>query len=203
MSMLRPLALCALIAAGVAYYASLDPEAKTSGAQMLHSMTGKTTVAGPDGRVRVVRPDADGVVRLGEAKPSQPKAAKPARRPSASTVSIPRRNGQFFTRGQVNRGSVEFLVDTGASAVALTYEDARKAGLDLRALEYTIPVSTANGRAYAARVTLDEVRIGGIRVRDVDALVMRDGLHVSLLGMSFLGKLQKVEATPQQLVLRF
>ena len=47
------------------------------------------------------------------------------------------------------------------------------------------------------------MRIGGIRVRDVDALVMRDGLHVSLLGMSFLGKLQKVEATPQQLVLRF
>ncbi|MEM9600848.1 MAG: TIGR02281 family clan AA aspartic protease, partial [Pseudomonadota bacterium] len=61
---------------------------------------------------------------------------------------------------------------------------------------------TANGRTYAAKVVLDEIRIGGIVVRDVTALVVQDGLHISLLGMTFLGELQRVEATPTQLILR-
>ncbi|GLQ19553.1 TIGR02281 family clan AA aspartic protease [Algimonas porphyrae] len=133
---------------------------------------------------------ADPVVTV-EAKPK-----------SASVVSIPRQNGQFYTHSRVNRGSVRFLIDTGASAVALTLDDARRVGIDPRSLSYDRPVDTANGRTYAASVTLDEIRIGGIVVRDVKALVVKEGLHISLLGMTFLGELQKVEATPTQLILR-
>ncbi len=126
--------------------------------------------------------------------------AKPVQ--SASVVSIPRVNGQYYAQAQVNRGSVRFLVDTGASTIALTLEDARKAGINLNALRYTTPVHTANGVAYAAPVRLDEVRIGGIRLRNVQGLVIKEGLNISLLGMTFLGELQKVEATPTQLILR-
>lgn len=126
----------------------------------------------------------------------------PKQRQSASVVSIPRSNGQFFTQGRVNSGSVRFLVDTGASTVALTLDDARRAGVNVQSLSYSTPVDTANGRTMAAAVTLKEIRIGGIRVQNVRALILKEGLHISLLGMTFLGELQKVEATPSQLLLR-
>ena len=119
-----------------------------------------------------------------------------------SVVSIPRTNGQFFAQGQVNSGSVRFLIDTGASTIALTTEDARKAGVDLRRLEFTVPVDTANGRTMAADVVLRDVRIGGVRVTNVRGLVIAEGLQISLLGMTFLGELQKVEVMPNQLILR-
>lgn len=134
-----------------------------------------------------------------ETIPVRPVTPKPQ---SASVVSIPRSNGQFFTQARVNRGSVRFLVDTGASAVALTIDDARRAGIDTRKLSFDRPVDTANGRTYAASVKIDEIRIGGIVVRDVQTLIVKDGLHISLLGMTFLGELQRVEATPSQLILR-
>ncbi|WP_418151925.1 TIGR02281 family clan AA aspartic protease [Litorimonas sp. RW-G-Af-16] len=105
-------------------------------------------------------------------------------------------------RSRVNSGHVKFLVDTGASSVALTYEDARKAGIKVRDLRYNVPISTAGGTNYAAYVKLDSVSLGAITIRDVDALVVKDGLTVSLLGMTYLGQLQKVEATPNALLLR-
>lgn len=122
---------------------------------------------------------------------------------SASVVSIPRRNGHFYTYGKANNGAVEFLVDTGASVVALTKDDARKAGVDMGRLVFDRPVQTAAGKTYAAAIRLDYLSIGGIQVRDVRAVVMEDGLNQSLLGMSFLGELQKVEATPEMLTLRY
>ena len=121
---------------------------------------------------------------------------------SASVVSIPRRDGQFFTHARVNSGSVDFLIDTGASVVALTLADARKAGINTATLHYDQGVNTANGLTYAAAVILDDITVGGIRLRNVEGVVMKEGLHTSLLGMTFLGKLQKVEATPHQLILR-
>lgn len=121
---------------------------------------------------------------------------------SASVHVIPRRDGQFFAQGRVNSGSVRFLVDTGASTVALTLEDARKSGIDISRLDYTSVVQTANGRTMAAPVTLRDVRIGGVRVTNVRALVLNEGLHISLLGMSYLGELQKVEVLPEHMVLR-
>jgi aspartyl protease family protein len=88
------------------------------------------------------------------------------------------------------------MVDTGASAVALSYEDAQDVGLHPGNLDFNIPVSTANGVVKAAGVSLDKVEIDGVRVSDVQGLVMPEGvMRGSLLGMSFLGKLKsfKVE----------
>ena len=134
-----------------------------------------------------------------ESKPQQK-----ARR-SASVVSIPKdaRSGQYHYKGRVNSGYVDFLVDTGASAIALTPKDARKAGLRDAELRYDVPISTAGGRNYAARVTLDQVALGGIMLRNVEALVVKEGLDVSLLGMTWLGQLQEVKATPNALLLRY
>lgn len=136
---------------------------------------------------------------------AQKKRSKPASSRSASVVSIPKdkRSGQYHYKGRVNSGYVDFLVDTGASAVALTVADARKAGVKASELVYNVPISTAGGRNYAARVTLDQVALGGIILRDVEALVVREGLETSLLGMTWLGQLQEVKATPNALLLRY
>lgn len=130
---------------------------------------------------------------------------KPKVKKSASVVSIPKdpRSGQYHYKGRVNSGYVDFLVDTGASAIALTPADARKAGIRDSELKYDVPISTAGGRNYAARVNLDQVALGGIILRDVEALVVKEGLDISLLGMTWLGQLQEVKATPTALLLRY
>lgn len=123
---------------------------------------------------------------------------------NGSVVSIPKnpRDGQYWAEARVNSGYVRFLVDTGASAVALTLEDARKAGLRERDMVFNVPVATAGGTNYAARVQIDSISVGGITLRDINSLVIKDGLNTSLLGMTYLGQLQKVEATPSALILR-
>ncbi len=105
-------------------------------------------------------------------------------------------NGHFSVRAEINGRTVKVLIDTGASAVALSYEDAKDIGLHPGYLDYNVPVSTANGIAKAAGVSLDQVEIDGVRVSDVQGLVMPEGvMRGSLLGMSFLSKLKsfKVE----------
>lgn len=136
---------------------------------------------------------------------AETKRAKPKIRASASVVSIPKdpRSGQYHYKGRVNSGYVDFLVDTGASAVALTAADARKAGVRESDLKYNVPISTAGGQNFAARVTLDQVALGGIILRDVEAFVVPKGLETSLLGMTWLGQLQEVKATPNALLLRY
>ena len=115
---------------------------------------------------------------------------------NAATALKAGQNGHFFVTAEINGRNVKVLVDTGASAVALSYEDAKDIGLHPGNLDYNIPVSTANGIAQAAGVSLDKVEIDGVRVSDVQGLVMPEGvMRDSLLGMSFLSKLQsfKVE----------
>ena len=122
---------------------------------------------------------------------------------SSSVVSIRKSpDGQFWTDGRANSATIKFLVDTGASVVALTPEDARRAGHDPRNMTFDVPVNTANGQIFAGRVQLKSVTIGAVTVRDVEALVVPEGLSVSLLGMSYLGRLQKVEATQSMMILR-
>jgi aspartyl protease family protein len=102
--------------------------------------------------------------------------------------------GHFHAKIDVNGRSIDALVDTGASMVALTYEDARRIGIFVKDSDYDLRTSTANGTAKAASVRLSTVDIGGIRVRNVDAAVMEPGkMNKSLLGMAFLGRLQRVE----------
>ena len=105
-------------------------------------------------------------------------------------------HGHFIVSADINGRSVRVMVDTGASAVALSYEDAQKVGLHPRHLDFDIPVSTANGVTKAAKVMLGEVEIDGVRVSNVQGMVLPEGvMSGSLLGMSFLGKLRsfKVE----------
>jgi aspartyl protease family protein len=110
-------------------------------------------------------------------------------------------DGHFWAEGLVNGAPVRFLVDTGASSVFLTVQDARRLGLDPLGLVYDQPVRTAAGDSRAARVRLDSVSVAGVRLTGVDALVIGEGLPASLLGMSYLGRLSRLEATPDVLVL--
>ena len=91
-----------------------------------------------------------------------------------------------------NGAAVHFLVDTGAGSVALTLADAAAAGIGRGSLDFTARISTANGIARAAPVRLREVRIGQLSVNDVGAFVA-ENLHVSLLGMSFLKRVEGFE----------
>jgi len=100
--------------------------------------------------------------------------------------------GHAILDAAVNGVSVRMLVDTGASVVSLTREDARAAGIAPGELAYTHRASTANGVVRMARVTLREIRIGQLSIRDVPAAVL-ENLNISLLGMSFLTRLQAYE----------
>jgi aspartyl protease family protein len=110
-------------------------------------------------------------------------------------------DGHYWAQGQVNGSAVKFLVDTGASAVALTQEDAQRLGYSGSDLTYDYKVTTASGEARAARIRLSSIAVSGAEVRDVEAYVIESGLQTSLLGMSYLGRLSRFEATPQALIL--
>jgi aspartyl protease family protein len=110
--------------------------------------------------------------------------------------------GHFETAAEVNGNEIDVMVDTGATLVALTYEDAERAGLYLKSSDFTQGVRTANGTAKVAPVTLSSITIGDITVRNVKGAVAEPGkLHKTLLGMSFLGRLSRVEMRSNSLVL--
>jgi aspartyl protease family protein len=112
-------------------------------------------------------------------------------------------SGHVVVRAEINGKSTQVLVDTGASTVALSYEDAQNAGLRPNTLNFNIPVNTANGQTMAAEVTLRSVRIDSIRVDDVKGMVLPKGaLKGTLLGMSFLGRLRSFKMENGYLVLR-
>lgn len=111
--------------------------------------------------------------------------------------------GDFAISAQINGARVAMVLDTGASAVVLTHDDAKAAGLPLEVLNYTVNIDTANGRTRAAPVTLDRLAIGGLTERSVEALVVQPGqLKMSLLGMSFLNRLQSFEVSGDRVVLK-
>jgi aspartyl protease family protein len=123
----------------------------------------------------------------------------------ARTVRIRQRSdGHFAARAEVNATAIlTMMVDTGASTVVLKAADADRVGIDTGALAFSIPVQTANGTTYAAATRLRSISIGGIEVRDVDALVAKPGsLNESLLGMSFLRRLRSYEISGEFLTLR-
>jgi aspartyl protease family protein len=113
------------------------------------------------------------------------------------------RAGEFSIMTQVNGGRIPMVLDTGATAVVLTQEAAKAAGLPLEVLSYSVSVDTANGRTLAASVTLDRIAVGGLIERSVPALVARPGqLRTSLLGMSFLNRLESWEVRGDKLIMR-
>ena len=110
-------------------------------------------------------------------------------------------DGHFWANAVVNQKAVRFLVDTGATVVVLTPADAQRLGFDQNSLDFNQKVVTANGQTFAAAVTLTTVGVGTSTIHNVDALVVKDGLSTSLLGMSYLGRLSRFEATPSSLIL--
>lgn len=116
---------------------------------------------------------------------------------------IPRSpDGHYWLKAEVNGGTVRFLVDTGASHVVLTQDDAEAAGIYPAHSDYTATYQTANGPAAAAPVLLDRVEVGGIEVARVVAAVNSAPMSQSLLGMSFLQRLSGFEVRGDELILR-
>lgn len=119
------------------------------------------------------------------------------------SVTIPRDSrGHFQTEGRIDGRRLGFMVDTGASVIALNETSAAQIGVRPRRSDYTANVSTANGSIKAARTRLAMVDVGGLVVRDVDALVLPDeALSENLLGLSFLSKLKRFEFAGGKLVM--
>lgn len=153
-------------------------------AGVVHYETLRTTLTDAMGLSEV--PVADNAVTLSE--PTAPASRNGTEELKADS------DGHYYARAEVNGRPLDVMVDTGASMVALTYEDAERAGLHLRQSDFTARVSTANGYAAVAPVTLDRVSIGRITVRGVRAAVSEPGrLDKTLLGMSFLSRLERVD----------
>ena len=138
-----------------------------------------------------------------------PHTKRPA--PAPQTVAVSTGNtvrltaspsGHFETTAQINGRPTKVLVDTGATYVGLTYEDAESAGIYVRDQDFKYRVQTANGTTQIALVNIDRIAIGNIDVRNVKATVGQRGKQqVTLLGMSFLNKLRRTEMRSGQLLL--
>nr|WP_315050786.1 TIGR02281 family clan AA aspartic protease [uncultured Brevundimonas sp.] len=111
-------------------------------------------------------------------------------------------DGHYWAEAEIDGRAVRVLVDTGATVVALTRQDAQRLGLKVTPDDFNRAVQTASGEAKAASVTLASVSVAGATVRKVEALVVEEGLAHSLLGMSYLGRLSRFEASPAGLTLR-
>jgi aspartyl protease family protein len=140
-----------------------------------------------------------GIVKLGpefylnRATKPEPVARAADIGPAINTLVYPaNEQGHIILEAAVNGASVRLLVDTGASLVTLTPADARAAGIASSELVFNHRVSTANGSARMAPVTLREIRIGQLSIYDVPAAVL-ENLNISLLGVSFLNRLQSYE----------
>ncbi|MEO6394774.1 MAG: TIGR02281 family clan AA aspartic protease [Devosia sp.] len=111
-------------------------------------------------------------------------------------------DGHFLVGSEINGARIPLLFDTGASAVVLSYSDAKRAGIDVGDLSFSIPVTTANGTGRAALVKLDRMEVGGIVRGNIRAFVAERGaLEGSLLGLTFLETLSRYGVEGNQLEL--
>ncbi len=120
-----------------------------------------------------------------------------------ATVIVPRSNdGHYYVTLEVDGTPVRFVIDTGASDVVLTQDDARKIGIDVDNLFFGGIANTANGEVRTARVKLHNVRLGEITDLVVPASVNAGEMDTSLLGMSYLQRYNKIELGGGKMVLR-
>ncbi|MBR0714074.1 TIGR02281 family clan AA aspartic protease [Bradyrhizobium liaoningense] len=120
--------------------------------------------------------------------------ATPAQTGSRSLSIARDARGHFQTEGRIDGQRIDFMVDTGASVVALNEKSAARFGLRPSRSDYNASVTTANGTIKAARTRLAMLEVGGLIVRDVDAMVLPDeALSENLLGLSFLSRLKRFE----------
>lgn len=119
-----------------------------------------------------------------------------------SVAIVSDRRGHFRTDGRIDGQRLSFMIDTGASVVALNESSAARFGLRPLRGDYTTKVSTANGQVKAARARIAMLDVGGLVVRDVDALVLPDeALSENLLGLSYLSKLKRFAYADGRMVL--
>lgn len=111
---------------------------------------------------------------------------------SGETVLQRAGDGHFYADVDVNGSSVNFLVDTGASMVALSAADASAAGLNWSDADIQLVGQGASGPVYGVPITIERMVLGGHEARDVEGAIITDGLQVSLLGQSFLSTIQPV-----------
>ena len=133
---------------------------------------------------------------LGELAPSRAQGE-----PGQAQTIRRNQDGHFYIVAEVDTQPVLFLVDTGATMVALSRDDAERIGIDTGALRFTLRFETAAGTSSGAPVHIDTLELGGITLADVDAVVMIERGQ-SLLGMSVLNRLAAVEIRGDELVLR-
>jgi aspartyl protease family protein len=123
---------------------------------------------------------------------------------SANTmVFSENRDGDFAVIGSVNGQPVEFMVDTGASDIVLSPDDAERAGIDLASLHFIGRYETANGEGRGAPYTLDRLEIGPVKLFNVPVSINRTKMHTSLLGMAFLKQMKSFEMKGHRLYLRW
>lgn len=129
---------------------------------------------------------------------------KSSQRSSGKTTKITAdRSGHFMVTARMNGRRSKVLVDTGATYVAINQSTAKKMGIRLKAKDFKYKVNTANGIAYAAAAVIDEIKIGKIRIKNVQATVSKDeALTTTLLGMSFLNRLDKFVIEGKTLTLK-
>jgi aspartyl protease family protein len=140
---------------------------------------------------------------LGAIAPGVPISGRLSGNGNPDSVTVVRAgDGHFAVLGAIDEKPILFLVDTGASFVTLTRDDARQIGIDVDGLDYRLPIRTANGTMIAAAVTLDRLAVGPIERRNLKALVAPEGvLDQSLLGMTFLDTLSGYSISGDRLVL--
>lgn len=139
-----------------------------------------------------------------------PKQQQPVAKPKAQPVRlsgverIPRGpRGHYEATFKINNARVHSLIDTGATSIAINESTARRAGIRLSRKDFKYPVNTANGQTMGAVATISQVSIGSIRIRDVEAMVLKDeALGHTLIGMSFLNRLRGFEYASGNLVLK-
>lgn len=153
------------------------------------------TLAAPDQR-SVTAPSASKTVET-------PQAERSTAGNGYASVAIERApDGHFYADALVNGASIRFMVDTGASTIALNRADAQAAGLQFGAGEFTGTGQGVGGAVALKPVMLDRVKIGAVEARDVEAAVIDGELGVSLLGQSWLRRVGTVSIEGDQMVLR-
>lgn len=126
-------------------------------------------------------------LRVGDAPVSMGASASSGR---GTRISLTESSGgHFMTAGQINGRAVQFMVDTGATSIAMSTADAERAGISYKSGQ-AVQISTANGTAQGFRIKLNSVRVGDVEVYDVDAVVTPQPMPFLLLGNSFLTRFQ-------------
>lgn len=121
---------------------------------------------------------------------------------SGGQIELPRApDGHYYLTADINGAPIRFVVDTGASGIVMTMQDARKAGIDPEQLIFAGQAMTANGPVETARVTLRDFAVGPYQDSNVRAWVNSGEMETSLLGMSYLQRYSKIELTPRALLL--